>query len=339
MTSRRDGFSNRWTGRGGVFARGVVLLALSGAPALASDGVLEINQTCAVQTGCFENDTPGYPVTITRSGSYLLTSNLVIATGDGTGILVSTNDVAIDLNEFSIVRNGCLNAASSCLAASGSGSGIERALATNRGISVRDGSVTGMGRFGSWLGEYAVVENVKTRWNREDGIVAELGSLVTKSGAHQNGDDGIVVAAASTVSHCLADANGDDGIDAGDGSTVVHNTAHDNFDEGIVTTFASNVTQNTASGNGGDGIHVSSGSRVSDNTVFENTSDGIQTSVGATVMGNAVYPNTGWGLNLNHGSTYGHNAMYSNIAGAVRTDFGTAVNAGGNVCEGTATCP
>ena len=36
-------------------------------PVLAVDGVLEINHTCAVQTGCFSGDTPGYPVTITEA--------------------------------------------------------------------------------------------------------------------------------------------------------------------------------------------------------------------------------------------------------------------------------
>ena len=53
----------------------LLLLAFAG-PALAVDGVVEINQTCAVNTGCFAGDTPGFPVTITVAGSYRLTSNL-----------------------------------------------------------------------------------------------------------------------------------------------------------------------------------------------------------------------------------------------------------------------
>jgi hypothetical protein len=35
----------------------VLLVLALATPALASDGVLEINQTCAVQTGCFAGDT------------------------------------------------------------------------------------------------------------------------------------------------------------------------------------------------------------------------------------------------------------------------------------------
>jgi hypothetical protein len=42
----------------------------------ASDGQLEINQACAVNTGCFPGDDPGFPVTITQPGSYRLTGNL-----------------------------------------------------------------------------------------------------------------------------------------------------------------------------------------------------------------------------------------------------------------------
>jgi hypothetical protein len=53
-----------------------LLLLLFAAPALASDGVLEINQTCAVETGCLAGDSPGFPVTISTAGSYRLTGSL-----------------------------------------------------------------------------------------------------------------------------------------------------------------------------------------------------------------------------------------------------------------------
>lgn len=54
----------------------LTLIVTFATPAFAVDGVLEINQTCAVQTGCFSGDTPGFPVTINATGSYRLTSNL-----------------------------------------------------------------------------------------------------------------------------------------------------------------------------------------------------------------------------------------------------------------------
>ena len=41
------------------------VLVLFAFPALASDGLIEINQACSVETGCLERDLPGFPVTIT----------------------------------------------------------------------------------------------------------------------------------------------------------------------------------------------------------------------------------------------------------------------------------
>ena len=54
-----------------------ILLVLAIAPLLAqaNPGALEINQDC-VAVGCFAGDDPGYPVTISASGSYILTSDL-----------------------------------------------------------------------------------------------------------------------------------------------------------------------------------------------------------------------------------------------------------------------
>jgi len=52
-------------------------LALALAPLVASaaGGAVEINQDC-IAVGCFAGDDPGYPVTITHPGSYILTSDL-----------------------------------------------------------------------------------------------------------------------------------------------------------------------------------------------------------------------------------------------------------------------
>ena len=74
-------------------------------PALAVDGVLEINQACAVSAGCFVGDSGGFPVTISSPGSYRLTSNL-ITRAPGDGIDVTTEQVEIDLNGFTIGCDG-----------------------------------------------------------------------------------------------------------------------------------------------------------------------------------------------------------------------------------------
>ena len=47
----------------------VIASIISTAPVFASDGQLEINQACAINTGCFSGDAPGFLVTITAPGS------------------------------------------------------------------------------------------------------------------------------------------------------------------------------------------------------------------------------------------------------------------------------
>ena len=140
-----------------------VLLALVfvvlATPALATDGVLEINQTCAVQTGCFAGDTAGYPITISTPGSYRLTSNLIVPDENTDGIKVSTSSLTIDLNGFEIVRSGCEGASADCTPVSGTGSGVEYTSTTNRGISVKNGSITGMGGYGVFLGQQAEIDD------------------------------------------------------------------------------------------------------------------------------------------------------------------------------------
>ncbi len=80
----------------------LLLLLAVAHPAFASDGVSEINQTGATQTGCFSGDTTGFPVTITTPGSYRLTSRIVLPNENTDGIVVSTSSVTLDLNGFEI---------------------------------------------------------------------------------------------------------------------------------------------------------------------------------------------------------------------------------------------
>ena len=80
-------------------------IALS-APALAADGVHEINQVCALNGGCFPGDAAGFPVQITSSGSYVLTGNLTATGAVSEMIEVGADDVRIDLNNFTIDGGG-----------------------------------------------------------------------------------------------------------------------------------------------------------------------------------------------------------------------------------------
>jgi len=284
---------------------------------LASDGVLEINQTCAVQTGCFAGDTSGFPVTISASGSYRLTSNLVVPNENTDGIQVSTDNVSIDLAGFEI--RGvvvCSGTPIACVPNAGTGSGVERTTTSLSGISIRNGSIRGMGNFGVLLGAQSEVMNVRVRSNRIDGIATELGSTVSGSTAYRNGGDGIGAGSSSTVSGNTASQNGENGIEALDGSTVSGNTTYQNER---------------------DGIQALTGSTGSGNAAYDNAGDGIQSAQGSIVWGNSARSNTGFGLNLGSQSGYRENVVSNNTAGTV--SGASAVNLGANACDGSTTCP
>ena len=131
----------------------ILFFLLLATPAFAVDGVLEINQTCAVQTGCFAGDAAGFPVTIDGSAgkSYRLTTSLIVPDENTNGIDVRAPWVSIDLNGFEIVRSGCEGETLPCLPESGTGYGVRSAFSPSQdypGASVTNGSVRGMGADG-----------------------------------------------------------------------------------------------------------------------------------------------------------------------------------------------
>lgn len=296
-----------------------MIAGLSSGVAFAGDGVLEINQTCAVQTGCFAGDGAGFPVTIngTAGRSYLLTSDLVVPNENTDGIVVDASDIGIDLNNFAIIAAACVGATTNCTPTSGTGSGIERSSTAIQGTSVRDGSIIGMGNFGVLVGNQSEVRSVRARWNRVVGISAGSGSTISGNIASESGGAGLTGGAGVVVSGNTAYGNGGRGIGVAVGATVVNNTVHSNAS---------------------DGIFVNSGSTVSGNTAYLNGGDGIEAFGSAsTVSGNTARSNTGFGLELGSQSGYRENVISNNTAGTVNGAL--AVNLGNNACNGSATCP
>lgn len=87
-----------------VLVGGAALCLASGA--LASDGVIEINQAKAVAGNVTAMDNPGFPVSLNAPGSYRLTGNLNLsdagAPATSNGIVIGADNVTIDLNGFTI---------------------------------------------------------------------------------------------------------------------------------------------------------------------------------------------------------------------------------------------
>jgi hypothetical protein len=280
------------------------LLLLIAAGAAASDGVLEINQTCALQTGCFDGDAPGFPVTLGQPGSYRLTSNLTQTYIPGINspedaVKLDADGIHLDLAGFSI---SCVNPLTGGCG-SGDADGIVAVGDAYEGLRVTNGVVQGMpGR-----------------------------------GLHMQ------TAVGARVDGIQATENGDDGIFLGVEGSVTASTVRDNGGSGIVVYGGAYVAENTVTSNAFDGINVSSGSMVRANVVQDNGGNGIVATFGSAVLDNAVFDNggirSGVGLDLSVQVSYRGNTLTNNAAGGVSG----GVNLGDNLCtgpnNGSTSCP
>jgi len=283
----------------------LLFCALLSPAVFAVDGVLEINQACAANSGCFTGDTAGYPVTITGGAgrSYKLTSDIGGVIGLNTNVIeISANDITINLAGFRIICTNDDPVIAFCSDLdSGSGSGIiVDDVELRTGVEIRNGSVVGMALNGLQLGPNSIVHNLRVSRCNASGMLVGHGSIVSGNAVYNNGNVG---------------------IGAGNGATVSGNTAFDNGSSGIV---------------------VRSGTTVSDNTAYDNGSSGIIAGSccgggggGSTFQRNTVRNNVRFGLELGDFDAYRENVITNNSLGTVNNGF----NMGDNFCNSDATCP
>jgi len=240
----------------------IAFLAIIAVSAQAGDGALEINQTCAVETGCFAGDTPGFPVTISAPGSYRLTSNLAIAT-DVNGIFISSSYVTLDLGGFEIAGPGSCTGTSLSLDCGGTGAGVGIVgLDVLYGVTVRNGVVRNMRLDGVGVGGAGSlgvrIEGITARHNARLGI---------------SGQDGVL------ARNCVAIENGSNGFDLDAGSSIEGGVAIGNFGHGVEIDDAGGVVSGTTSrSNAGRGFNVVAGSKFGKNNL--STANGSPDSCG-----------------------------------------------------------
>ncbi len=319
-------------------ASGFALASLIARAAVASEGVLEINQTCAIQTGCFAGDAAGLPVTITASGSYQLTSNLAIPNENTDGIQIDADDVSLDLNGLAIRGPvTCSIPPAVCVPDTGTGRGVFVNVSTRRGTSVKNGAISGMGLNGIVLGEQAEVLGVRVRWNDGNGIGAGPGSTIDRNVVQQNGSIGILIGLSGVVSGNAVLENRLAGISAGSNALISGNSATGNGASGIGSGIGARISDNAVRDNIGSGITATSGAAISGNSVYSNGGNGISAGLGSLIHGNAIFQNTGFGIAVpGAGSGYRENVIQNNTGGTVS---GVGVNLGNNLCDGAIACP
>jgi hypothetical protein len=115
----------------------------------------------------------GFPVKVTKAGSYILTANLLVGVVLPDAIKVSASNVSINLNGFAIIGPSA-----------GSGIGVDAVGMTN--VTVSNGTITAMGGAGISLGNNGTVQNVRVVGNGigsggGDGVDCGTGCLVSGS--------------------------------------------------------------------------------------------------------------------------------------------------------------
>lgn len=206
---------------------GLVLCLMAPFPALAVDGVIEINADCAA-FGCFSGDSPGFPVTIEFPGSFRLTSDLVTGSTNTTFIVVNSGQVSIDLNGFSLI--GPVTCSGSSLTCSGSGTGDGIDANNDEDTVIRNGTIRGMG---------------------DNGIRVCRGARLSDLTIAENGDLGIdAVCPGARLTDLVVRENGGNGVSLGFGASyLTDSTVYNNQSQGVFGGYCGNVLMSGNVGN------------------------------------------------------------------------------------------
>jgi hypothetical protein len=220
-------------------ALAAVLLVAS--PVFAVDGVIEINQARAAAGNVTAGDGPGFPVSISASGSYRLTSNLITTPGLD-GIDVTASHVTLDLNGFTITCGGV-----------GLADGISIQAATN--VEVRNGTIIGFPRDG-------IFTNGTTNYVRVIGVRA-IGNATF--GIDLEGFGGVIDGCTTLDSNT--------GMRVVDNSRVVNSIANGNTSFALVLGGPSGYGGNVFTGNNGGNVNpqVSGGFQLGTNICGSDT--------------------------------------------------------------------
>jgi hypothetical protein len=125
-------------------------------------------QLCA-QTQINQSNISSFPYTITKPGSYILTSNLTVSAANTTAIMVYASDVTIDLNGFSII--GPMSCTASGCSSSSSGYGVNTQY---NNLTLKNGTISGFDE--AVFAAYGNVENL-TVYSCAYGIAANYSTV------------------------------------------------------------------------------------------------------------------------------------------------------------------
>lgn len=235
----------------------VAALLLGALPALADEGVTEINQAVVDAAG-------GFPFSISTPGSYRLTGNLTHPAPalQMQTILITAGDVDLDLNGFRIVGPVTCTGEGSTLSCANRVSNANGIFISGDGVHVHDGTVRGSGGSGITIaGDNAVIENVRLIENGGYGLVAAntgapVRTTVRRSGAYRNQNGALFLRDESASIENLTTGCGN-GVELDDDGFVLRTVSTNHSFRGIETEKAVTIRESLVSGNG-NGINLDS---------------------------------------------------------------------------------
>jgi hypothetical protein len=237
-----------------AIALGLLLVAISAQAATDQDGVTLINQATVMAAG-------GFPFKITQSGSYRLTSNLVLPEGSGAnGIEILTDNVTLDLNGFSLLAPVCsANPQNTCGRAAISGT---PPLHHQTAVSIRNGSILGWS-YGVFMMQCMGCSVQQLSIHDDPGPIA-LGFYARVSGNVLTNDTGLqATAGITTAEQAIVEGNIVSGFTQWAISTEINSRLSGNVvasnANGIEVACPSILLGNIAAGNGVD-VNIAYGS-------------------------------------------------------------------------------
>lgn len=208
-----------------ILALAIWLLSATGA--LASDGVIEINAAAAAAGGITPGDAPGYPVTISRGGSYRLTGDLTSSSRAVVLVDITADRVTLDLNGFTV--GACLSG----LACGIGGANAIQAGNLIRHMKVHNGVVAGAGGVCIVTGVHAVLEDLRIQGCGNDGIRVQEDSQISHVNVADVARFGITTGSGVLLKNSTISGSGEDGVYVGFNTWLIDNVIRNN--KGAIT--------------------------------------------------------------------------------------------------------
>ena len=316
-----------------TLAQGPLLPPAAPAPSMKSLAQIE---ACTPISASPAVPIAGPHFTITQPGSYYLTGNIEVLSGDG--IQINSSNVTLDLNGFALLSITVDNP--SVGSAILLGAGVS-------GIEIKNGRITGGGvRTSTGLGPWQATFT-KKGWYAgvTDKFATPSNGVILTQLTIERCEYGVLLnGKAAILSHLIATSNSVSGLSAVQAS-IAHSTASNNGTYGIYT-FQGSVTHAIATGNGFAGIftqqgHVAHSSgitnggygmdvlqgSITNSTAIGNNDTGIYAAQGSAVNCRAT-GNANNGIQVDLGVA-AHCVASGNDPDAVASDYQIKVNTGG----------